>query len=260
MAPAQSDSDQSDNLMLDIDHNSHVPLHVQVEQILRKLIQQEEYQNGKLLPGEQEMSKKLGISRNTFRAAMNKLVYEGLVVRKKGIGTKVNDDVVQTRLTAWTSFTKEMNAKGRPFSDIDKRVSRVKAPDEVAEYLGIKEHTEVQKLERLRGEHEQPVVLFTSYFHPRIGIPEGETFDGPLYELLEDKYHAVPAIAKEKIIAQLPDKGLRKRLQMDNNTPVLIRKHLACDAAERPIEFCYASYRADKFIYQITIERRNNNA
>ena len=251
-------TDSSDNLLLEIDHDSPVPLHAQVEQILRKLIQQEEYQRGKLLPGEQEMSKKLGVSRNTFRAAMNKLVYDGLVVRKKGIGTKVSDDVVQTQLTAWTSFTKEMNAKGRPFEDISKKVSRVEAPQEVSEYLGIDPGTEVQKLERVRGEHGQPVVLFISYFHPRIGIPQEETFDGRLYELLEDKYHVIPVIAKEEITAQTPDEHLRNQLQMDETTPVLIRKHLACDAAERPIEFCYACYHSEKFVYQITIKRRNN--
>ena len=258
MDESKSDINRND-LLLEIDHDSPVPLHAQVEQILRKMIQQEEYQNGKLLPGEHEMSKKLGISRNTFRAAMNKLVYDGLVVRKKGIGTKVNEDVVQTQLTAWTSFTKEMNAKGRPFQDIDKTVSRVSAPEEVADYLKIEPGTAVQKLERLRGEHEQPVVLFISYFHPRIGIPKEETFDGPLYELLEERYHVVPVIAKEDIIAQTPDPYLRGQLAMDKTTPVLIRKHLACDAADRPIEFCYACYRSDKFVYQITIKRRNNN-
>jgi len=242
-----------------IDHDSHIPLHIQVESILRQLIQKEEYQNGKLLPSEQDLSKKLGISRNTFRAAMNKLVYEGLVERKKGIGTKVNHNTVHTQLNAWTSFTKEMNAKGRPFSDIDKKVSLVKAPQEVASYLGIEENTLIQKLERLRGEQKKPIVLFTSYFHPRIGISNDETFDGPLYKLLEDKYQVVTVVAKEEITAQIPDEKLKEQLDIEDNTPVLIRKHLACDSSEHPIEFCYASYRADKFVYQINFEHRNND-
>jgi len=254
-----SEFNSTDSIDMNIDRDSHVPLHIQVENILRQLIQQEEYQNGKLLPSEQDMSKQLGISRNTFRAAMNKLVYDGLVERKKGIGTKVNQNKVHTHLEAWSSFTKEMNAKGRPFSDIDKKVSLVKAPQEVACYLGIEENTLIQKLERLRGEHEKPIVLFTSYFHPSIGISNDEEFDGPLYELLEDKYQIVPVVAKEEITARIPDKKLKEQLDIEDNTPVLIRKHLACDSSERPIEFCYASYRADKFVYQINIKRQNNN-
>jgi len=243
------------DLHLEVNHDSPVPLHVQVEELLRKLIQQEEYQNGKLLPAEKDLAKKLNISRNTFRAAMNKLVYEGLVVRRKGIGTKVNQDVVRTQLTAWPSFTREMNDKGRPFHDISKNVSREKVSLEVAKYLNIDENTEVQKLERLRGESDEPVVLFISYFHPRVGITPNESFDGPLYEILEEKYHVEPTLAKEEIIAELPDEHLASKLMMEPNTPILIRKHLACDDEDNPIEFCYACYRADRFVYQINFRR-----
>jgi len=243
------------DLHLEVNHDSPVPLHAQVEELLRKLIQQEEYQNGKLLPAEKDLAKQLNISRNTFRAAMNKLVYEGLVVRRKGIGTKVNQDVVRTQLTAWPSFTREMNDKGRPFHDISKNVSREKASLEVAGYLGIDENTEVQKLERLRGESDEPVVLFISYFHPRVGITPNESFDGPLYEILEEKYHVEPTLAKEEIVAELPDENLASKLEMEPDTPILIRKHLACDDNENPIEFCYACYRADRFVYQINFRR-----
>ena len=52
--------------------------------ILRRLIESEEYKNGKLFPNEVELSEQLHISRNTLRQAINKLVFEGLLVRKKG--------------------------------------------------------------------------------------------------------------------------------------------------------------------------------
>ena len=72
-----------------LDHNSDKPLHIQAEEILRRLIESEEYKNGKLFPNEVELSEQLHISRNTLRQAINKLVFEGLLVRKKGYGTKV---------------------------------------------------------------------------------------------------------------------------------------------------------------------------
>ena len=71
-----------------IDHSSNKPLHIQAEEVLRKLIEEEEYKNGKLLPNEVELSEQLNISRNTLRQAINKLVFEGLVIRKKGYGRK----------------------------------------------------------------------------------------------------------------------------------------------------------------------------
>jgi GntR family transcriptional regulator len=60
-----------------IDHKSPIPLHIQAEELLRKLIAEEEFQNGKLLPNEVELAKVLAISRTTLRQAINKLVFEG---------------------------------------------------------------------------------------------------------------------------------------------------------------------------------------
>ena len=57
-----------------LDHASSKPLHGQAEEILRKLIESEEYKNGKFLPNEVDLSERLNISRNTLRQAINKLV------------------------------------------------------------------------------------------------------------------------------------------------------------------------------------------
>ena len=59
---------------LSINHNSAIPLHSQVEQILRELIQQPEYRSGKLFPKEVNLYKRLGVSRNTVRHAANNKV------------------------------------------------------------------------------------------------------------------------------------------------------------------------------------------
>ena len=71
-----------------VDHSSPVPLHIQVEGLLRDLIERPAYQNGKLLPKEVDLAKRLGISRNTIRQATNKLEHENLLSRKKGVGTR----------------------------------------------------------------------------------------------------------------------------------------------------------------------------
>jgi len=73
-------------MKLRLDPNSTQPLHQQAEELLRTMIQQEEYKKGKLMPNEVELSKELNISRNTLRQAINRLVFEGLLIRKKDYG------------------------------------------------------------------------------------------------------------------------------------------------------------------------------
>ena len=106
-----------------IDHESTIPLHSQVEDLLRKLIEHPEYQNGKLLPNEVNIAKRLGISRNTVRQATNKLAYESLLERKKGVGTKVSKNIITTKLNKWASFTHEMDEKGVAFKTYNLKVS-----------------------------------------------------------------------------------------------------------------------------------------
>ena len=57
-----------------------------------------------MLPNEVDLSKQLGISRNTLRQAINNLVTEGLLVRKKGIGTIVVNQSVSSKAKKLVEF------------------------------------------------------------------------------------------------------------------------------------------------------------
>jgi GntR family transcriptional regulator len=238
-----------------IDHNSALPLHAQVEQLLRDMIIEEEYVEGKLLPNEIDLAKKLGISRNTLRQAMHKLMFEGLLVRKKGIGTRVASRSVNTRLTDWPSFTQEMNEKGIPFINFDIHVSKIPADELMAQIFSIKPGTSIVKLERLRGMKDGPMVQFTSYFHPRIGLTGQEDYTRPLNEMLEHDFATIPTISREEISAQSAPKDIALRLEIKKGEPILKRVRKVYDPGERIIEYNICYYRADKFTYLIDIHR-----
>jgi GntR family transcriptional regulator len=59
-----------------LDHDSKVPLHLQAEEQLRKLIRHADYRDGGLFPKETDLAQRWGIARNTLRQAINKLVQE----------------------------------------------------------------------------------------------------------------------------------------------------------------------------------------
>src|SRR5471032_1171086 len=88
------------------------PLHRQVESRLRQLAALAEFQAGALLPDELTMANRLGVSRGTARAALTRLVYDGVLERKAGIGTKVARPRGESGIRSWRSFSREMAAKG----------------------------------------------------------------------------------------------------------------------------------------------------
>lgn len=248
-------TDNADLVELRIDHESPIPLYIQVEELLRKLIQDPQYQNGKLLPKEVELAKTLGISRNTIRQATNKLEHENLLVRKKGVGTRAVNNPVSTRLSSWLSFSEEMENKGVKFINYDIQVSWVKLDKQVSELLQLDEGREVLKLERLRGVSKGPFVYFVSYFHPRVGLTGKEDFQRHLYEILEKDYSTIVAISKERINAISADKFIAQKLDVKSGAPILYRQRLVCDPGNRPIEYNVGYYRGDSFTYEIDIKR-----
>jgi GntR family transcriptional regulator len=238
-----------------IDHKSPVPLHIQAEEVLRELISQSEYQNGKILPNEVEMAKKLAISRTTLRQAINKLVYEGLIVRKKRSGTKVAPTPVSSKANNWLSFSQEMKLRGIPIKNFELHVTWVYPDEALANFFEIKRDRKILKMERVRGRPEEPFVYFASYFHPRIGLTGNEDFKMPLYELLEKEYSVVATISKEEISAKAADAFIAEKLEIPPGSPVLFRKRYVYDQGERPVEYNLGYYKADSLVYTVESSR-----
>lgn len=221
---------------------------------MRKIIRSPQYAKGKLLPNEVELAKQLAISRTTLRLAINKLVYEGLLIRKKGVGTKVSNSVVSSKSVNWLSFSQEMAARKIPIMNFELNLSWVKPEETVANFFEIRTNKKVLKMERLRGRPEGPFVYFVSYFHPRVGLTGKEDFQRPLYEILEKDHLVVVSLSKEEITARAADKFIAGKLNLAPGSPVLCRKRFVFDQGERPIEYNLGFYRADSFVY--TVESR----
>ena len=238
-----------------IDHKSPMPLHAQAELLLRKMIAEEEYQNGKTFPSEIELAKILAISRSTLRQAINKLVFEGLLVRKKRTGTKVAKSVVSSKSNNWLSFSQEMALRGIAIKNFETHISWVLPDEEVAEFFEIKPDRKVLKMEKLRGKPDEPFVYFVSYFHPRVGLTGEEDFTTPLYEMLEHEHSVIATLSKEEISAKAADAFIAGKLKIAAGDPVLFRKRFVFDHGERPIEYNLGYYKADSFVYTVESSR-----
>src|SRR6476469_3964988 len=81
----------------------------QAREQVRDLIEQ--LSVGMAIPSERQLSQDLGMSRLTVRAALDDLVREGHLVRRRGAGTFVSEPKIAQELTL-TSFTDDMQQHG----------------------------------------------------------------------------------------------------------------------------------------------------
>ena len=113
------------------------PLHVIAEEAILAMISSEEYQNGKLLPNEIDLARDLNVSRNTLRQAINKLVFEGKLIRKRGYGTWVSRKTLTSGIKNWMSFSQEMMQLGVKVRNYELHLSTGVPPEEVLNFMGL---------------------------------------------------------------------------------------------------------------------------
>ena len=243
-------------IAIEIDHGHPSPLHVKVEHLIRSMLQLREYSAGdRSLPPEVELANRLGVSRATVRQAMQRLVHEGLLIRKRNAGTRVAPRHLKTSLTDWGSFSAEMVRQGVALQSLRVRAQMAIPPAEVACFFQLERTPGSLSLVRLKGEGGEPVVEFRSWLHPRLNLSTQEDFSLPLYELIDRVAHVVVTRSVEEIGATAADAALAAELQCGLGQPILTRRRWVSDAENRPVEFCDCFYRADRFSYGIEVRR-----
>lgn len=73
--------------------------YIQLFETIRAEISRGVYKNGERIPGENELSKKYGMSRQTVRQSLSLLEQKGLVERKQGSGTYVIESIPKRKKT-----------------------------------------------------------------------------------------------------------------------------------------------------------------
>ena len=236
---------------LKIDRSSPIPLHRQAEILLRDLITKEGYKEGKMLPNEVELSEQLRISRNTLRQSINTLVTEGLLIRKKGVGTRVAEKNIYSEATNWLSFSQEMKVLGVKIENFELHISKQGPTENARQFFEITDAVKILRLERLRGKENFPFVYFHSEFNPKIRMDGTENFSRQLYEILENDYNIIVKTSREEIRAAGADPFIAGKLEIEVGDPILIRKRFVSDINDLPIEYNIGWDRADSFSYKI---------
>src|SRR3954447_4574319 len=119
-----------------IDRNSPVPLYFQVAQHLEDAIRAGALPTGTLFQNEVDLAASLGLSRPTMRRAMQHLVDKGLVVRRRGVGTRVVQPKVRRPLEL-TSLFEDLAGTGQKPTTAVLSLGAEPATEEVASRMTV---------------------------------------------------------------------------------------------------------------------------
>ena len=95
-----------------INHNSSVPMYLQISRQLSEAIQQGGYNPGDKLPSESTLCQQYDVSRITVRQALNLLIQQDMAFSVHGKGTFVKPPAINHELNKIISFSRVLQQKG----------------------------------------------------------------------------------------------------------------------------------------------------
>ena len=148
------------------------------------------------------MCERLGLSRPTVRRAIQEMVDQGLLVRRRGVGTTVANRKVHRRFEL-SSLYDDLKRAGRSPNTVVIDLEVVKDA-RAAGALDLDEGSELLSITRLRLVEDQPLALMRNWLPPAyLDIGRGELEGTGLYDALRTR-GAKPVVARQSIGARMP--------------------------------------------------------
>lgn len=242
-----------------INQGNGLPLHLQLERILREQIKS--MKPGDRLPTEKELREHFGLSSSTVRQALQSLVNQGLVYRKVARGSFVASQPIQEELSELLGFFQMARRKGIEPGCKLIEACFAPAPEEVAAALRIPPRDEIFKVVRVRYADGEPVCVETTFFSRQLGLllAKEDLATVAFYPILEEKHGIRLVAAREVIGASIVSSADAELLQIPKRSAVLTMERITYLPEDVPSEVAFHVYRADRYRYGVW-RRRNQNS
>ncbi len=227
-----------------------IPLYYQLKEYLLKDIK-ENYQPGDMLPSEGEIERKYGVSRITVRKAVEELAREGIVTKKQGKGTFVQEQKVLYEANIIGSLTQRLRQQDYKLETRSIEYIYIDDEHHVKDLLGCDRLLCIKRYRTLDG---KPFALMLNYIDAARVPHVEEKFD---IESLYDFYARECGIrffyAEETVEAKAANKEQARQLEIDDGAPLLSLQRLSYDKDHKPTEYSDIVIKADMYQHKIIL-------
>lgn len=245
-----------------VDPGLPTPLYHQIYVLLREQILSGVYADRALVPTEQALSERFGVSRITAKRALDELAAEGLVVRQRGRGTTVVGRLPTRPLTANISgLLENLLMLGLKTNVAIVEFGYLVPSEDVRKALDLPEGSEVQRAVRVRSHDGVPLSYSISFVPAAIGraYDKRDLATNALLALLE-RAGILIGSADQTIGAALADTVVAPLLGVRVGSPLLSITRTVFDQNGRPVEHINIRYRPDRYQYRMKLTRVQGRA
>ena len=236
-----------------LDRNSPIPLYHQLARALERDIREGRLREGDRLPSEPELAETHGIGRPTVRQAVESLVRQGLLVRKRGSGTYVAPAPARLDLFSLAGTSASFLDTGlKPAVGIlEQPCLRPVEEDGNNPFAG----TEAIVFRRVSAVAGEPVLVENIFLAPGLfpGLAGTDMTGRSLSRLVEERYRLRLTGGEQHFAITYPDERLSRLLAIPSATPILaVDRFLHFNAAKNAV-FARLHCRTDRFVFTQTL-------
>lgn len=236
---------------------SGLPLHEQISSRLRERITSGELAPHDRLPSENDLAQRFDVSRVTARRALQTLESDGLIYRRQGLGSFVEDRRVTQGLVRLTDFAQDLERAGLEASSRVLHRGTEPCPTPVAQRLELEEGVPVLRLDRLRLGDGEPVALDRTWLPPFYAqLLEGADLGADtIYRILEREYEIPIVSGRYRITAAGAEEDVARCLGIPPGQALLIIERTSRSVGARAVYFQRRYYRSDRMAYELELAR-----
>jgi GntR family transcriptional regulator len=234
-----------------------IPYYLQVAETIRSRINAKYYNQGDLIPSYRQLEKEFKISNITVRKAIDILLKDGIVNRKRGVGTEVS------RIDG-NAITWELSGNLQSLRNSAKKVSlaaeileitTVACPDRIGRILSIEPGKAVWQMKKIRRHEETIMAYYVTYSDPRwcAKITSNYAKRGGFVDLFCKKSGLTLTKLEQQVEAAVANLDLSVILEIDFGFPLLHIENIYYSSENKPVLMTQIYYRGDKNSYKATI-------
>jgi len=223
-----------------------MPAYQRIQSAIRKRIDAGQLRPGDPVSSERDLAKLHQVSLMTARHALATLEREGIVERRRGVGTFVS--APRIHFNKLMSYTEQMAARGLAGASQILIAKTIENEPDVAARLGLPPGAHLLKLERLRHASDEPYAFETCYFSAVDfpGLLNAPLNRESLFALLERDYGVKLGYADEEVDATAADSRTSELLKVQRREPLLRIRQLIYSANGKRLMYVLGMYRSDR--------------
>lgn len=243
-----------------VSRNQGQPKYRIVEDYLRSRILSGEFPVDTLLPTEEVLCTRFGVSRATVRAALGNIQADGLIVRSPAIGSRVVTAAKRRSFQAGWNSVEDLLQHTKTVRLHVRSIGEIVVDDALEEEIGFDAGRSLVRVEGVRWNREEtdaPICLVQIYFDALYNgiVDRIETANSPIADLIEDAYQVRIETIHQEISAASLSAAAATALSAVEGEAALVIKRWYSDSGDRMFQMTRSQYPADRFRYVVDFGR-----